>query len=111
MGKLQDKQYQLSNYNDMEIWLVCFTVEWGLVKYNIKNQPTTEIVFEQFSSKLKETSKACLTGPLWRDFTGDWWVPFTKGTIRRRKFPGYDFTPDSDWLVIEPAHKSEIYAS
>ena len=36
---------------------------------------------QQFGSmaNIKGNIKACVTGPLWGESTGDWWIPLTNG--------------------------------
>ena len=52
------------------------------------------LIFTQpfIQAQIKENIKALRQWPLWGEFTGDRWIPRTKGLLRGKKFPFDDVT-------------------
>ena len=49
------------------------------VSLRLKSPSTRRFVQHVFQTNTKETSKLCITGPLWGESTGYRWIPLTKG--------------------------------
>ena len=82
-------------YLDRPGWRHYSDVTWAL--WHLISPDTQELVQQIVQANIKETSKVCITGPLWRESTGDWWIPLTKGQQCRKHF---HFRMSSwDWSV------------
>ena len=57
---------------------------WQLMRTHIKLIDWTAL-FCHFLTKYR-SKKHCITSPLWEEFTGDWWIPHTKGQLRGKGF-------------------------
>ena len=57
---------------------VIITVMWHEIQGVSYHQPH-KCGHQFFQAYIKETSKVCITGPLWREFTSAQWIPLTEG--------------------------------
>ena len=63
---------------------LCNALEWHHNDGVSNHQPHDCILIQ--AKKTKKTSKLHVTGPLCGEFTGDWWIPHTKGQWRGKCF-------------------------
>ena len=94
-------------------WLLLSIRIWDLAKHNKialqrrhnkrvcvwNHQPHDCLINRLFKAQMKENIKALRHWPLCGEFTGDRWIPCTKGPVTRKIFPFDD-------VIVEKKHTS-----